>query len=80
MAPGAGRQMPIFQVHAIPEYNGLAEREPRLRAVPFDELLNGVPVASLRIDRTETIQNRGFRLIQVRQPQHRLWDASAPLP
>ncbi len=44
--------MPRFQVYAVPKDNGLAEREPRLRAVPFDEFLDRVPVASLSVDRT----------------------------
>ncbi len=63
--------MPRFQVYAIPEDNGLTEREPRLRAVPFDELLDRVPVASLSIDRTEGVQHRRLRLVQVTQPQNR---------
>jgi len=68
---GAGCQMPRFQVHAISKDNGLTEREPRLRAVPFDELLDRVPVASLSIDRTEAVQHRRLCLVQVRQPQDR---------
>src|SRR3974377_1942309 len=31
-------------MNSIAEYNGPAEREPRLRAVPLHELFNGVPV------------------------------------
>ena len=65
----AGRQLPRFQVYAISEDNGLTEREPRLRAVPFDELLDRVPVPSLSIDRTEAVKHRRLRLVQVRQPQ-----------
>jgi hypothetical protein len=42
--------MPGFQVDTIAEDNGLAEGEARLRAVPFNEFLDGVPVSSLSVD------------------------------
>jgi len=55
---GAWREMPRLQVGAISEDDGLAERESRLRAVPFNKFLDRVPVPSLSIDRTEAVQNR----------------------
>jgi hypothetical protein len=76
---GAGSQTPRFQVYAIPENNGLAEREPRLRAVPFNEFFDRVSVASLSVDRTEAVQNRRFRLVQVRQAQDCFGNAPFPL-
>ena len=42
----------------------LAEREPRFRAVPLDELVHRMSVASLGVSRTEAIQDRGFGLIE----------------
>ena len=43
-----------FVVHPIPQYNGSVERESWFRAVPFNELVDGVPVPALRIDGRET--------------------------
>jgi hypothetical protein len=45
----SGRQFPELQVDAVPKYDGLVEGEARLRTVPVDELVVGVPVATLGI-------------------------------
>jgi hypothetical protein len=39
----------------IPEYDRLVERQPRFGAIPFNELVNRVPVHPLGIDRSETV-------------------------
>ena len=51
-------QLSKFQVDTIPENDALAERKPRLRAIPIVKLVNGVPVSSLSIRRTKAVQNR----------------------
>ena len=51
-----------------------------LRAVPFNEPLDRVPVPSLSIDRTEAVQDRRFRLVQVRQAQNCFGNAPFPFP
>src|SRR5262249_54373411 len=76
---GARRQMPRLQVDAISEDDGLAEREPRLRAVPLNEFLDRMPVSSLCVNRTEAVQNSRLRLVQVGQAQHCFWSAPFPL-
>jgi hypothetical protein len=47
-----------LQVNAISEDDAPTERESRLRAVPLDELVDRVLVSSLRVDRTEAVQDR----------------------
>jgi hypothetical protein len=53
--------MPRLQVHPVAKHDCLAKREPRLRAIPFDELVNGMPVAALSIFGCETVQNVSVR-------------------
>lgn len=67
-----------FEVNAIPENDRPAEGEPGLRAVPVHELVNCVPVAALGVNRTEAVQNRRFRLVQVRQPKNRFRPGVGP--
>lgn len=52
--------MPRLQADPITEDDGLAEREPRFRAVPFNEFLDRMPVPSLGIDRTEAVRSADF--------------------
>jgi hypothetical protein len=40
------------------------------RAIPFDELVHGVPVAALCLGGTEAIQHGGLGLIEIWQPEH----------
>jgi hypothetical protein len=53
-------------MNPITEDNAPAEREPGLRAVPFDEFINRVPVPSLGLSRSQAVQNGGLCLVQVR--------------
>ncbi len=48
LVDGAGGQMPRFQVHAIAHDDDAVEGQPRLGAVPGDELVDGVLVDSAR--------------------------------
>src|SRR5215467_4601602 len=44
----AGRQQAIFEVNSVSRHYGLVEGQPRLRAVPANEIVNGTPIAALR--------------------------------
>jgi hypothetical protein len=70
LVDGVGGQMPRFQIHAITHDDDAAESQPRLGAVPGDELVDDVLVDSARGWRAEAIENRRFTMIQVWQPQH----------
>jgi len=45
---GVGRQMPRFQIHAIAHDDDAVEGEPRLGAIPSDELVDGIPADTAR--------------------------------
>jgi len=62
--------MPRFQVHAIAHDDDAVEGQPRLGAVPGDELVDGVLVDSARSWRAEAIENCRFTMIQVWQAEH----------
>lgn len=57
---GAGREIPGLEVHTISQDHRTAERDPRLGTVPFDELVDRVLVPTLRVGRTEAVQDSGF--------------------
>jgi hypothetical protein len=61
MVPGA--KCRDSRVHSAAKHDRLAKREPRLRAVPFNEFVDGMPVTALSIFGCETVQNRRFGLI-----------------
>src|SRR5713101_6284968 len=70
LVDGVGGQMPRFQVHAIAYDDDAVEGQPRLGAVPGDELVDGVLVDSARSWRAEAIEKCRFRMIQVWQAEH----------
>lgn len=70
LVDGVGGQMPRFQVHAIAHDDDAVEGQPRLGAVPSDELVDGVLVDSARSWRAEAIENCRFTMIQVWQAEH----------
>jgi hypothetical protein len=57
-------------VHAIPDHNDAVESEAGLRAIPSDELINGVLVNTARSWRAETVEHCQFAMIQIRQAKH----------
>ena len=65
----SGGQFPELEVDAVPKYHGLVEGETRLRAIPVNELVDGVPVAALGIWASQAIENGGFRVVQIGQPK-----------
>jgi hypothetical protein len=56
-------------VKTIAEYHGLIEGEARLRAIPVDGFIDGVPVSALGIGASEAIEDGSFGVIQVGQPK-----------
>jgi len=62
--------MGLFQGDPISRHDGLVEREPRFRAIPFDEFTDGVIVGALGTQGRKAVQNRRFRLLKVRQFQN----------
>jgi hypothetical protein len=72
----ARREVTAFEVDAITQNHCSVERQPRLGAVPFNELVHRVTVAALGIGRCEAIEDGGLCLIEVRQSQDRFGDLS----
>src|SRR5258707_6196894 len=68
--------MTCFQVHPVAEDNSLAERQPRLRAVPVHEFVDGMTIAALGVRAGEAVENRGLRDFKVREWQDRFYGAS----
>ena len=60
----------LFQIDAIASDDGPVESEPRLRAIPVNEVANGVVVGALRAWRCEAIENCGSGLVQIRKSQN----------
>src|ERR1700690_3504238 len=65
-----GSQSPPFQKHAVANHDDAIESQAGLRAVPGNELLDGVLVDAAGTRRSETVQYRQFGVIQVWQPKH----------
>ena len=62
--------MPRFQVHAIAHDDDAVEGQPRLRAVPGDELVDGVLIDAARGWRAEAGEHCEFAMVQIRQSQY----------
>jgi hypothetical protein len=52
-------------VDAVPKYHGLVEGEARLRAIPVNELVDGLPVSALGMSASQAIENGGLRVVQI---------------
>jgi len=52
---GGRRVRALFEVDAVPQHDGTIEREPWLRAVPADELVDRVAVRPLTAGRREAV-------------------------
>jgi hypothetical protein len=70
LVDSVGGQMPRFQVHAIAHDHDTVESQPRLGAIPGDELIDGVQIDTARSWRTEAVENCRFTMIQVWQAEH----------
>src|SRR5450755_2686424 len=62
--------MPRFQVHAVAHDYNPVQCEPRLGAVPGNELIDGVFIDAARGWRAEAVEHRQSAMIQIRQPKH----------
>ena len=60
----------LFQIDSIASDDGPVESEPRLRAIPVNEVANGVVVRALRAWGCEAIENCGSGLFQIRKSQN----------
>jgi hypothetical protein len=63
LVDGVGGQMPRFQVHAIANDHDAVEGQPRLGAVPSDELVDSILVHSARSWRAKAIEDCRFTMI-----------------
>jgi hypothetical protein len=70
LVDGVGGQMSRFQVHAIAHHHDAVEGQPRLGAIPGDELVDGVLVHSTRSWRAEAVKNGGLAVIQIWQAEY----------
>ena len=59
-----------FQVHPVANDHDPVECEAGFRAVPGDELIDGVLVNAARGWRAETVEHRQFAMIQIGQAKH----------
>src|SRR5271155_5744571 len=50
-----GCQFPGLKVDTVTEHHGPIERQPGLRTVPFDELLDRMAISALSVGRTEAV-------------------------
>ena len=66
-----GSEIAGFQMHSVPDDHRLAERQPRLGAIPLHEFVNRMPIAALGIGTGKAVEDSGFRDFEVWQPQDR---------
>jgi hypothetical protein len=69
---GRGSIGALFEVYAVPQHHDSIEREPWLRAVPADELVDRVGVRPLTADRRETVQAGRLGVFEVGKGQSAL--------
>jgi hypothetical protein len=62
---GRCRQPPCFQLQAVPQHDGPTEGQPRLRAVPFDEIVDGERIRTNGFRRSEGVQDASLGEVQV---------------
>jgi hypothetical protein len=57
--------------NSISRYDGFVESQPRLRAIPVNELANRMIVGTLRTGRGQAVEHGGFRLFKIWELQDR---------
>ena len=70
LVDGVGRQMPRFQVHAIAHDDDAIESQSGFRAIPGNELVDGVLVHAARGWRAEAVEDCQFAVIQIGETKH----------
>ena len=70
LVDGIRGQTSSFQVHAVANDYDAVERQAGFRAVPGDELIDGVLVDAARGWRAQAVEHGQFAMIEIRQPQH----------
>ena len=58
-------------MNSVSRYNRFVERQSRLRAIPANEFVNGVPITPLRLRRPQTVQHGSLGVVEVRKPELR---------
>jgi len=66
-------QILLLQEKPISKHYSSIERQAGFRAVPLDELIDGMAVGFLRARRRERIYDRVLRMFEVREPKDCLW-------
>jgi Domain of unknown function (DUF6429) len=69
LVDSVGRQTARFQGHAVAHDHDAIEGEARLRAIPRDELVDGVLVNAARAGRREAVEHRRLGMVEVWQPE-----------
>jgi hypothetical protein len=58
-------QVTGFQLQLVTEDDGLVEGQSGLRTIPSDEIVDGKPVGTLRIGRTQSVQDGYLGVVQI---------------
>jgi hypothetical protein len=67
----AGRgKTAFFQAHTESGHHDAAEGQARLGAVPGDEFVHGKLVGTAGSSRAEAIEDSGFGMVQIAEPEH----------
>ena len=70
MVDGIGGQTPRFEMHAIAHDDDAIECQTRFRAVPGNELFDGVLIDATGTGRSEAVQHRQLGMIQIRETKY----------
>ena len=68
-SPGKGKESKWLPSPPIASNDGPIQGNARFRTVPGDELLHSKFIVSPGTRRTETFEDSGFRVIEIRKPQ-----------
>src|SRR5215472_16983753 len=63
------RELPILKENAVTSDHDPVERQSRLGAVPLNEFIKGVSIATLGLGRTKAVQDCRFAVIQIRKTE-----------
>jgi len=70
LVDGIGGQTPRFEMHAIAHDDDAIECQTRFRAVPGNELFDGVLIDATGTGRSEAVQHRQLGMIQIRETKY----------
>ena len=70
LVDGVRRQISRFKIHAVADHDDAIEGQTWLRAVPRDELVDGVLIHAARSWGTETIEHGPLTMVQIGQAKY----------